>query len=60
MKSLYDENHRMTAAAASLDASTHTKLEALFAEFVALGFSPREIAHVMHGTVSIIELETVL
>lgn len=50
----------MTAAAASLDASTHTKLEALFAEFVALGFSPREIAHVMHGTVSIIELETVL
>ena len=60
MKSLYDKTHRMTEAALALDASTHERLSAIFAEFAAKGFSPREIAHVMHEAVSDLERETVL
>lgn len=60
MKSLYDENGKYTEDAMKLDRETNEAIDDLFNKYVADGYSPREISHVMMATVSEIELTLLL
>jgi hypothetical protein len=66
MKSLYiqDEDpinkYRYNADGQALDAETHKAISAVFEKFVEDGFSPREISHIMQGTIMERELEAII
>jgi hypothetical protein len=47
MKSLFDENHRYTDAAITLDSEFNKNIEELYKKYIDMGYSPREISHVM-------------
>jgi hypothetical protein len=59
-KSLYTDNHRYTVQATELDDLGTGALKGIFNEFVERGYSPREIAHILHGSVTELEMTTVL
>lgn len=60
MKSLYDKNYRLTEQGNDLDNRTQYQLSDLFCEFIRNGFSPREIAHLMHSSIIDLELAAVM
>lgn len=60
MKSLYTESHRYTDQALILGTETSNALTDLFKKYIDLGYSPREIAHLMQQEITDIELNTVL
>lgn len=57
---MFDENFKYTKKAQDLDEETHNLLKKLFEQYRNVGYSPRDIAHVMVGTVHSLELEHVL
>jgi hypothetical protein len=57
---MYDKDFRYTATATEIDSYTYHALHIMFEEFVERGFSPRDIAHVMHAAVTDLELSAVL
>ena len=57
---MFDENFKYTKKAQDLDEETYNLLKKLFEQYRNMGHSPRDIAHVMMGTVQILELENVL
>jgi hypothetical protein len=60
MKSLYDHNHRYTPEADALSNETHLALQGIFDRYIAQGYSPREISHIMQADVWELELSAVL
>ena len=60
MKSLYNKNYRYTSEAEAIDREAHNALKLIFKEWYKNGYSPREIAHIINGTVTDFELESVL
>jgi hypothetical protein len=44
---LFDENHRYTDAAITLDSEFNKSIEELYKKYIDMGYSPREISHVM-------------
>lgn len=60
MKSLFTENHKYTDQALTLGSETSKALEDIFKKYIDLGYSPREIAHLMHQEITDIELMEVL
>lgn len=57
--SLFD-NDKYTAHANDLARETHNALKTIFARYKSAGFSARDIAHVMHGTVTDVECSLLL
>lgn len=57
---MYDKDFRYTKDAAEIDSYVNAALRVIFEEFVARGFSPRDIAHVMQAAVTDLELSAVL
>lgn len=57
---MYDENMRHTDAANALADKAHALIKPLFVEYIKLGYSPRDIAHIMQAEVNLIELGHVL
>lgn len=60
MKSLYTEKHRYTDQAIDLTTETSLAVSKIFEKYINLGYSPREIAHLMQQEITDIELNTVL
>lgn len=60
MKSLYDKKDRYTEEASHLDSETCRHLYPLMREYVKLGYSAREIAHVITNAISVLECELIL
>lgn len=59
-KSLFDEKFKFTQESLSIDQEVSNSLLPIIQKYVSLGFSPREIAHVIHGAVFELELHVVL
>jgi hypothetical protein len=59
-KSLYDKNDRYTYDASALSFDTNFVLKNIFKKYVNLGYSPREIAHIMITDVHDLELDAIL
>jgi len=55
----YHKNHRYTVEAFQLDQEAAEALLPLFNKWLAAGATPREIAHVLAGTVHELELTAV-
>lgn len=51
MKSLYNKDYRYTQDAMDLDQQTFLALKNIWDKFIAMGYSPREISHVMQDSV---------
>ena len=47
MKSLYNEDHRYNPEAEDLSYETIESIKPIFKKYQNMGFSPREIAHIM-------------
>lgn len=61
MNSLYrEDDYRYTPDGAALDSEATKALESVFAKYLALGYSPREISHIIKHVVTDFELEAVL
>jgi hypothetical protein len=60
MKSLYREIFRYTDDADRLDYSVMQLLRPIFDIYVKAGYSPREISHLIMGTITELELSAVL
>lgn len=60
MKSLYDNNFRYTPEADEIATNAFDLLKPLFDKWVNLGYSPREISHLVQGQAFEFELEAVL
>lgn len=60
MRSLYDSDFRYTPDAINLAGKVGDFLAHQMNEFVAKGYSPREVAHVMQGAILEVECETIL
>ena len=60
MKSLFDKNAEWNEAARYLDQEAHDFLKNIFKEYMDQGYSPREISHIIHGSVTDLEIESVL
>lgn len=60
MKSLFTEKYRYTDQALALGYETNKDLEDIFKKYIDLGYSPKEIAHLMHQEITDIELMEVL
>lgn len=60
VKSLYNEDCRHTDDADSLHYETVNALRSIFDKYLELGYSPREISHIMQSTVYDFELAAVL
>lgn len=59
-KSLYDKNFRYTQAASDLDINVGKVLKPYFEHYFQEGYSPREIASILHATINDFELMMVL
>jgi len=59
-KSIFTESFRYSDDAARLDYAGLEALRPLFAAYMALGFNPRDISHVMHLSITDLELEFIL
>lgn len=59
-KSLFTETLRYTDDAAQLDYAGIEALRPLFATYIAYGFTARDISHVLHLSVTDLELEFIL
>jgi hypothetical protein len=60
MESLYDKDGRYTEVAEAIDIKAGQILKPLFAQCVELGYSPREVAHIITATVTEMELSAIL
>lgn len=60
MKSLYDENAKYTSDALALDRESARLIKPLMEEYVAKGYSPREVAHLINDSISLEGTEMVL
>lgn len=60
MKTLFTEDCRYTAEAMNLDSDTWNLLKDTFNAYLEKGFSPREISHIMQGTIRDLECSAVL
>ncbi len=59
-KSLYNKDARYTDLGTALDKKAYEVLKPIFAEYVSFGCNIREIAHIIQGTLTEIELVHVL
>ena len=60
-KSLYvKRGHHLNDDGNYLDRITGEVLKNIFSDYIDLGYSPREISHVMHGALNELELWSVL
>ena len=59
-KSLYDLEYRYTADASDLSQATEAALHSIFNKYIKLGYSPREIAHIMNGVILDFELSSII
>lgn len=55
MKTLYDKNGKYTHEANVYDRKIEDAIRDIFNEYVAQGYSPRELSHLAHGAVSMLE-----
>lgn len=61
MKRLFDENNdTWTSAASKLDREACNVLKPIFEKWIADGYAPREIAHVVQGAATELELQAVM
>lgn len=60
MKSLYDKNFKYTYEASALADEAQNVLDDLFAKYVDLGYSPREISHILQAVIQDLECSEVL
>lgn len=60
MKSLYDKNFRYTDLARNLEGDVGPLVRSVFSAWVAKGFSPREISHIIQLVVFDAEMTNVL
>ena len=56
MKNVYDQNDKYGPEASELDQSVYKVLKPIFTEWVNKGYSPRQLSHVMQGTITELEL----
>ena len=54
-KSLFNEYYAHTEDGKTLSEGAYSDIHRLFARYVELGYSPREIAAIVFGTVSVVE-----
>lgn len=59
-KSLYDKRHRYTREARILEDQVIENLRHLFNKQIEMGYSPREISHVFHASVDVLESEIIM
>lgn len=59
-KPLFDQYCIGNDDAAELNTSFYKSVQPIFQEYVNAGFSPRDIAQIMHGVVSMVESATIL
>ncbi len=60
MKSLYDENAKYTPDALALDRAAARLMKPLMEDYVARGYSPREVAHLISDSVNLEGTEFIL
>lgn len=60
MKSFYDKDFRCTPDADQLSSVAFKEISSIFKEWVAKGYSPRDISHVIMGSVWEVEMCTVM
>jgi len=60
MKSFFDENHRFTPEAEALDRELDKVIRPIFDKYVKLGYSPREISHILTLAALMSECEAIL
>ena len=60
VKALYGEDDRYTAEANALDIQVHDALKPVFDRWAALGYSIRQISHVVQGAAYELELMAML
>ena len=60
MKSLFGDDYRYSEYGLELDREAASHLKDLFDKYLNLGYSPREISHIIQGSVRDLELEAVL
>jgi len=60
MKSLFRENHTYTEDAGAVEDMISSQVNETFRTFIELGYSPREISHVMQSLIGVMESEQVL
>ncbi len=59
-KSLFDNNDKYNRDAFLIETLIETSIRSAFKRFLDDGYSVREIAHVMHLTITDVELESIL
>jgi len=57
--SLYDSEFKLTKIGADLSKKSFTALSPLFNKYMEMGFSPREISHVIAGALKVLEVHNV-
>lgn len=60
MSSLFDENFKYTNVANQIEHRCSPMIVDTFSKYYNLGFSPREIAVVLHNLITEVELETII
>lgn len=60
MKSLYTDKLCYTADGSAVEDEAHAALRPLMQKWVAAGYSPREVSHVLISAATILECESVL
>jgi hypothetical protein len=56
---LYDELNNHSTVGCTLENEVFAALKPIFDHYVDLGYNPRELAHHIHGTTTIIELSAI-
>lgn len=57
MKSLFDSNHKYTQEAISLDTTISKAMREAFQQYIAQGYSPREVALIAYHAIQDVEFE---
>ena len=60
MEKLFDKDEHFTELGSDLDMETHRAIRDIFANYVELGCSIREIEYIMKGAILDISLETLI
>jgi hypothetical protein len=60
MLSLFDENHKYTDHGKYLDLAADAALKQIFEKFLQLGYSPREISHIIQLKVTEFETQAIV